>query len=92
MIFPRQEHKTNTELVSDIIGIQGKLQRSGIGIHEHYHEALNEIRARLEAIEDARTKMCDEYCRLPFTVDQEELNELCKYCPMNALEEVNNYE
>lgn len=93
MIFPRQEHKTNTELVSDIIRIQGKLQRFGSGIHEHWHEALNEIRYRLEAVEDVRIKVCDELCRYPhMAADEDELNELCKYCPLNELEEVKHHD
>lgn len=38
-------------------------------------------------IEEIKEKMCDEYCRMPHeAADQEELTELCKYCPLNGLE------
>lgn len=37
-------------------------------------------------IDQIKEKMCDEYCRMPHEAcDQEELEELCKYCPLNDL-------
>ncbi len=39
-------------------------------------------------INAVKEEMCDSYCRMPHeAADQEELTELCKYCPMNRLEE-----
>ncbi len=35
-------------------------------------------------IEQVKTEMCDSYCVRPFeAADQEELDEFCKYCPLN---------
>lgn len=40
-------------------------------------------------IKKIKEEMCDDYCKLPYAaVDEEELQELCKYCPLNKLEEV----
>lgn len=42
-------------------------------------------------IEKIKQQMCDDYCNRPFqAADQAELNELCKYCPLNALEVIIN--
>lgn len=41
----------------------------------------------IEKLEEIKQAMCDEYCRMPEeAADQEELEELCKYCPLNELE------
>lgn len=33
-----------------------------------------------------KEQMCDEYCKMPHeAADQEELEEICKYCPLNEL-------
>ena len=89
MIFPRCEDKTNKDLSLTIIDIQSKLQRFGAGIHEHWHEQLNEIRYRLEAVDEVKAKICDHYCCRPYeATDEDELAEFCKYCPLNELEEV----
>lgn len=38
-------------------------------------------------IEKIKEEMCDSYCVRPIEAsDQEELDEFCKYCPLNRLE------
>ena len=38
-------------------------------------------------IEEVKEEMCNDYCKLPnMPMEQEELYELCKYCPLNRLE------
>lgn len=41
-----------------------------------------------QEIEEIIEEMCDDYCTRPFeAVDEEELAEFCKYCPLNKLRE-----
>ena len=87
MIFPRKKEKTNDELAITLIEIQGYLMGLGAGVHKEWHEQLNEIRARLEAVEEVKEKMCDHFCRVPHEAcDEEEVEELCKLCPLKKLE------
>lgn len=42
-------------------------------------------------IEKVKEEMCDKYCKMPDeATDQEELNEFCKYCPLDKLKEEND--
>lgn len=44
-------------------------------------------------IEKIKEEMCDKYCKMPdLASDQEELDEFCKYCPLNNLEEGHDVE
>ena len=37
-------------------------------------------------IDKIKARMCDDYCNRPFqAADQVELDEFCKYCPLNEL-------
>lgn len=45
---------TNKELILTIIEIQGKLTRYGMGVHEHWHETLNEVIDRLKMQRDCQ--------------------------------------
>ena len=39
-------------------------------------------------ITEIKEAICDEYCRHPFNTEtQAELNEICKECPLNELQE-----
>lgn len=38
-------------------------------------------------ISKVKEEMCDNYCKMPIEADQNELDEICKYCPLNNLEE-----
>lgn len=42
-------------------------------------------------IDKIKARMCDDYCNRPFqAADQAELDEFCKYCPLNELEVIVN--
>ena len=51
---------TPHEMILEIIKIQGKLSRFGIGVHEHYHETLNEVIEVLKQMEKIQS-IADEY-------------------------------
>lgn len=45
-----------------------------------------EYNARVEITEKAKEQMCEEHCRFPYILeDQEELNDKCAACPINIL-------
>lgn len=50
------------------------------------HNAIKALAKKHEKAESIKERMCDEYCKMPReAADQEELEELCKYCPLNEL-------
>lgn len=38
-----------------------------------------------EIMEDVKSEMCDHYCKFRSTENQEELDEICKNCPLDRL-------
>ena len=37
-------------------------------------------------IEEIKEKICDHYCRFPYDLPEDKLEEECKMCPLNELE------
>ena len=38
------------------------------------------------SIEEIKEKICDHYCRFPYDLSEDKLEEECKMCPLNELE------
>ena len=36
-------------------------------------------------LDNAKTEMCDEYCRFPYECNEEELTKHCEECPLNKV-------
>lgn len=42
--------------------------------------------------EEVKSGMCDEYCKHPFNTEtQAELNEICRECPLNKVDDAMGY-
>ena len=40
--------------------------------------------------EEQKAKICDRYCRFPYTVDGDDLEHICELCPLNEEEKKND--